>query len=126
MRVFFILFAVCCATARVQAALLFYDGFEYTAGQPLAPTNDTTATPNPGQLNVAYNVNWRYAGGGAATNAAPTVANNGLVAPVYSNSPGNSALFDTSQIGSARIQVTPVAIGTDTVYWSAVLRVNTI
>jgi hypothetical protein len=37
------------------AALLFYDGFEYTPpGTFLAPVTDTTASPNPGLLNAFF------------------------------------------------------------------------
>ena len=49
---------------------VFYDGFDYTTGVKLAPRNDTIGTPNPGQLNVDYGFNWRYAGAGAAANEA--------------------------------------------------------
>jgi hypothetical protein len=108
----------------VRAALLFYDGFDYTSGQPLAPTNDTTGSPNPGQLNVAYGVNWRYAGAGGGVNAAPSVGSGTLSYPGLQASTGNSAAHDMTQIGSARIQVAPAAISSGTVYWSALLRVN--
>jgi hypothetical protein len=122
-----VLLLACCAPTQAHAALIFYDGFEYTAGQALAPTNDTTGTPNPGQHNTAYNVDWRYAGGGTAgTNDAPTVGSTGLVAPGYPTSPGNSVQFNTSQIGSTRIQISPTAISSGVVYWSGVLRVNSI
>lgn len=114
------------AALPCSAAPLLYDGFDYTAGQFLAPLNDTSGSPNPGQLNVAYGVNWRYAGGGAAANNAPSVANNGLTYAGLMPGVGNSAAYDTTQLGSARIQVTPSAISSGTVFWSGLLRVNII
>ena len=119
--------------ANTGAALLFYDGFNYTLpGTPLAPVTDTTASPNPGFLNSAYGWNWRYAGAGGAANQAPGIASVGLS---YNNvtgysgfqlTAGNSALFDMTQIGSARIQVTPSAISSGTVYWSGLLQVGAV
>jgi hypothetical protein len=116
------------------AAPLFYDGFDYTPpGTFLAPVTDTTASPNPGLLNVASGWNWRYAGAGsAAVNNAPAIAGVGLNfndVTGYSGfqpTPGNSVLFDMTQIGSARIQVTPAAISSGTVYWSGLLQVGNI
>jgi hypothetical protein len=110
--------------ADVHAALLFYDGFNYTAGEKLAPRNDTTGSPNPGQLNVAYSVNWRYTGAGGAVNEAPGVASGTLSYPGLQASTGNSAAHDMTMIGSGRIQVAPAAITSGTVYWSGLLRVN--
>ena len=120
--------------ANAGAALLFYDGFDYTpSGTPLAPVTDTTASPNPGFLNVAYGWNWRYAGAGSPTlNNAPAIASVGLSynnVAGYSGLPsttGNSVLFDMTQIGSARIQVTPAAISSGTVYWSGLLQVGAV
>lgn len=109
-----------------QAQLLFYDGFEYTAGQFLAPRNDTIATPNPGLHNVVYNVDWRYAGAGGLTQNAPSSSLPNLTYTGLQPSAGGSALFDTTQLGSARVQVTSSAIGSGTVYWSALMRVDDI
>jgi len=113
---------------NASAQLLFQDSFNYTASSLLAPENDTTGTPNPGLSNGTYN--WRYAGAGGANNNAPGIASAGLSyddVSGYSGLPfasGNSVLFDATQIGSARIQVTPSAISSGTVYWSALLKVN--
>ena len=113
--------------ANAGASLLFYDGFDYTAGALLAPTNDTIAIPNPGLHNVDYNVDWRYAGAGAAANKAPAIASSGLTYPAPSvPSSGNSVLFDATQIGIARIQINPTAINSGTVYWSGLLQVGTV
>ena len=121
--------------ANAGASLLFYDGFDYTPpGTLLAPLNDTPTTPNPGLLNVAYGWNWRYAGAGGAANQAPGIASGGLNytdvgAAGYSglqSTIGNSVLFDMTQLGSARVQVTPAAISSGTVYYSGLLQVNSI
>jgi hypothetical protein len=112
--------------ASASADLLFYDGFEYTAGELLAPSNDTTGSPNPGQHNVAYNEDWRYAGGGLANQNAPGIASVGLTAPGTLPAVGNSVLFDTTQLGSARIRVSPTSINSGTVYWSGLLQVSSI
>jgi hypothetical protein len=119
--------------ANAGAALLFYDGFDYAPpGTPLAPVTDTTASPNPGFLNTASGWNWRYAGAGGTANQATGIASVGLS---YNNvagysglqaTVGNSALFDTTQIGSARIQAMPTAISSGTVYYSALLQVGSI
>jgi hypothetical protein len=108
------------------AALLFYDGFDYTAGEKLAPRTDTIGTPNPGQLNVDYGVNWRYAGAGGAANEAPGVGSGTLSYPGLQASTGNSVAHDQTMTGSTRVQVAPAAINSGTVYWSALLRVNEI
>ncbi len=114
--------------ASAGADLLFYDGFDYTSGERLAPLNDTTATPNPGQYNVAYNENWRYAGAGGAPNNAPGIASTGLTSPDSSLLPavGNSVLFDPTQLGSARIRISPTALNSGTVYWSGLLQLTSI
>jgi len=120
--------------ANASAALSFYDGFDYTPpGTFLAPVTDTTASPNPGLLNVAYGWNWRYAGAGSPTlNNTPAIASVGLnfndVTGYSGFQPtvGKSVLFDMTQIGSARIQVTPAAISSGTVYWSGLLQVGNI
>jgi len=117
---------LCLSAAPVNAALLFYDGFAYNPGEKLAPRNDSTGTPNPGQLNVDYGVHWRYAGGGATTNEAPGIASGSLSYPGLSPSTGNSVAHDMTQLGSARIQVTPAAVTSGTVFWSGLLRVNDI
>jgi len=109
-----------------HATLSFYDSFDYTTGQLLAPINDTTGTPNPGQLNVAYGWNWRYAGAGAAANKPPGIASGGLSYPGLQPSTGNSVLFDTTQIGTARIQAMPAAISSGTVYWSGLIQVGAV
>lgn len=109
-----------------SATLLFYDGFNYTASQLLAPLNDTTGSPNPGLLNVDYGVNWRYAGAGGGANNAPGIAGSGLNYAGLMPAAGNSVAFDPTQLGSARVQISPGAISTGTVFWSGLLRVNSI
>lgn len=113
------------------AALLFYDGFDYTPpGTLLAPLNDTTATPNPGLLNSAYGWNWRYAGAGGAANKAPAISGVGLNyndVTGYSglqSTAGGSVLFDATQLGSSRIQAMPSAINSGTVYYSCLFKVG--
>ena len=117
---------LCLVCTPANAALLFYDGFDYTAGEKLVPRNDTVGTPNPGQLNVDYSVNWRYAGAGGAANEAPGIGSGTLSYPGLQASTGNSAAHDQTMIGSARVQVAPAAISSGTVYWSGLLRVNDI
>jgi hypothetical protein len=118
-----ILLLICSCALPAQATLLFYDGFNYNAGEFLAPRTDTAANPDPGQHNVEYDVYWRYAGAGGAANNAPGIAGAGLSYPGLQASGGNSVVFDMTQIGSARIQVA-TAFNTGTVYWSGLLRVN--
>ncbi len=119
------LLVLLCVVSPASASLLFYDGFEYAPGEKLAPRDDTAATPNPGQLNVAYNEHWRYVGGGGATNEAPGIASGSLGPIAGMPAPaGNSVGLDQTQIGVARIQVTPTAINTGTVYWSGFLKVD--
>jgi hypothetical protein len=121
MRVILTLLVCCCAT-QAQATLLVYDGFEYNSGDLLAPTNDTVGSPNPGLLNTAYGVNWRYAGAGGASNKAPGIASTGLIYAGLQAGVGNSVTFNSTQIGSARNSFANQTSGT--VYWSALLRVN--
>jgi len=135
MRSLTILFAILCA-APGHAALLLYDGFapvtpdpgtefNYRPGELLAPLDDTSGTPHPGQLVPApYNVNWRYAGGGAAAQKAPGIASGSLNYPGLRHPVGNSVAYDTTQLGSARAGFTSQTSGT--VYWSGLLRVNSI
>ena len=93
------------------ATLLFSDGFDYTSGQLLAPNNDTTGSPNPGLLNIAYSVNWRYAGGGnATTQTPPGIAGNGLSYDGLLASAGNSVTFDSADAGTARRVRGPIPI----------------
>jgi hypothetical protein len=111
------------------ASLIFYDGFDYTAGDAasgpyLAPNNDTSGTPNPGQHNVAYNVDWRYAGPTTGARNAPFISSGSLTVAGMPASVGNSVGLDQTQLGSSRIQVTPAAINTGTVYWSGYLKVD--
>lgn len=120
-----LLLVVCCA-APAQGTLLLYDGFDYTAGEKLAPRNDTTVTPNPGQFNVANSVNWRYAGAGGAANEAPGIASGSLSYPGLLGSTGNSVAHDMTMLGSSRIQMAPSPINSGTVYWSGLLRVDAI
>ena len=116
--------------ANAGATLLLQDGFDYTSSQLLAPVNSSS----PGQLNVAYGYNWYNAGGTSLTlNQAPGIASSGLSynsVAGYSGlqaTTGNSVAFDSTQIGSARIQVTPSAPTAGTsVYWSGLLQVNSI
>jgi hypothetical protein len=109
-----------------QSPLLLYDGFNYTAGELLAPLTDTAAMPMPGQLNVEYNVNWRYAGGGGATNEPPEITEGTLSATGLPPAVGNSALFDHSQLGFTRIEIPNAAASGTRFYWSGLFRVNTL
>jgi hypothetical protein len=117
------LLLICSCALPAQATLLFYDGFNYSAGEFLAPRTDTAGSPDPGQYNAAYDVHWRYTGAGGSANNAPAIAGAGLSYPGLQASGGNSVVFDMTQIGSARIQV-GTAINTGTLYWSGLLRVN--
>jgi hypothetical protein len=102
------------------AALLFYDGFDYTPpGTFLAPVTDTTSSPNPGLLNVASGWNWRYAGAGSPTlNNAPAIASVGLnyndVTGYSGLQPaiGNSVLFDMLRLvrPASRLRLRPSAV----------------
>lgn len=114
------------AAFQVRADLTFYDGFNYTSGNFLAPRTDTTGTPDPGLLNTEYSVNWRYAGAGGVLNNVPTISSAGLTYEGLRPGVGNSALYDMTQIGSTRIQVTPSAFNSGLVYWSGLVRVNNI
>jgi hypothetical protein len=106
--------------------LLLYDGFDYTAGELLAPLTDTTATPMPGQHNVEYGVEWRYTGPGAATNEAPEITSGNLSGAGLPSPTGNSVLFDFSNLGAARIQIPDGPVSGPRYYWSGLFRVNTL
>jgi hypothetical protein len=133
MRSVAILLVLVCAVPA-QGALLLYDGFapvtpdpgtefNYRPGEFLAPRDDTTGSPHPGQLVPApYNVNWRYAGAGGTINNSPSIASGTLMYPGLAAGVGNSVTFDYSNSGTARAQF-PVQT-TGTLYWSAILRVN--
>lgn len=120
-------------TANLHAALLLYDGFDYTAGELLAPTNGS-----PGQFNATVNTNWFYAGAITANNNPPGIGSGSLnysdvSAPGYGglNPPtGNSVLYDTTQLGNARIQVVPSQVPAGaagvTYYYSGLLKVSSI
>lgn len=110
-----------------HGTLLLYDAFDYTAGQLLAPTNGSA-----GQYNAAFNVNWYYAGAATANTDPPGVGSGSLSyadvnAPGYgglSPASGNSVLFNTTQLGAARIQVVPSAASSGTFYYSGLLKVT--
>lgn len=105
-----------------RAELTFYDSFDYTAGELLAPVGNT-----PGQHNVGYNVDWYDAGLTSPTaNQPPGIANTGLSYAGLQASRGNSVLFNATQNGTARIQIAPTAISSGTVYWSGLVRVDSI
>jgi hypothetical protein len=116
-------FLICSLAGPAQAALLFYDGFDYTSGQTMAPTNDTTGSPNPGQHNVAYNVDWRYVGGGAANNESPFVGSGSLSVSGLKDSVGNSVVYDMTDNGIARAEIPGGPFTSGTLYWSGILRV---
>jgi len=104
-----------------RAELTFYDSFDYTAGELLAPVGATA-----GQHNVGYNVDWYDAGLTSPTaNQPPGIANTGLSYPGLASS-GNSVLFNANQNGTARIQIAPTAITSGRVYWSGLVRVDSI
>lgn len=110
------------------AGLLLYDGFEYTAGQKLAEWGDASGSPTD-QYNVAYDQYWRYAGlhgkfGGP--NDAPYVASGTLSAAGLPAGAGNSVGFDQTQVGTARIAIPGGPTNSGTVYWSGLLRVNSV
>jgi hypothetical protein len=111
------------------AQLLFQDQFSYTSGQLLAPVG----TPGVGQLNVAYGYNWYDAGLTSPTaNQPPGIASGGLDynnVPGYSGlqaAAGNSVSFNSTQIGTARIQVTATPITSGSLFYSGLLQVNSV
>lgn len=112
---------------NAQATQLLYDAFNYAAGELLAPTNGS-----PGQYNAAFNVNWYYAGSAAANTEPPGVGSGSLSyadvnAPGYGGlypATGNSVLFNTTQLGAARIQVVPSTASSGTFYYSGLLKVT--
>jgi hypothetical protein len=71
-------------------------------------------------------VDWRYAGGGAIGQNAPFISANNLSAAGLPSSVGNGVGFDFSQLGTSRIQISPTALNSGTIYWSALLRVDAI
>jgi hypothetical protein len=100
---------LCCCAGPAQAALLLYDGFEYTVGQELA-----------GQSNVAYGESWATTTTGVTPlSASGNLSVSGMPAPV-----GNMVAFDSNQTGITRINVPGAAITSGTTYWSAFLRVT--
>lgn len=112
---------------NLQGTLLLYDAFDYPAGQLLAPTNVSA-----GQYNAAFDVNWYYAGAATANTEPPGIGSGSLSyadvnAPGYGglNPPaGNSVLFNTTQLGAARIQVVPSTASSGTYYYSGLLKVT--
>jgi len=130
MRRFAILMMCCWASsalAQSPSPLLLYDGFNYTAGELLAPLTDTAAMPMPGQHNVEYNVDWRYTGPGVVgTNEPPGITAGSLTATGLPASAGNSVMFDTSQLGAARVAIPDGPASGPRYYWSGLFRVNTL
>jgi len=126
----FAILLMCCwaspALAQSPSPLLLYDGFNYTAGELLAPLTDTAAMPMPGQHNVEYNVDWRYTGPGGATNEPPEITSGSLSGSGLPASTGNSVLFDFSNLGAARIQIPDGPVSGPRYYWSGLFRVNTL
>lgn len=114
---------------NLQATLLLYDAFDYTAGELLAPTDGS-----PGQFNPSVNTNWYYAGSGTGNTKPPGVGSGSLSyadvnAPGYGGlqpATGNSVLFDTTQLGAARIQVVPSSPTSGTYYYSGLLKVTSV
>lgn len=112
---------------NARATLLLYDAFNYTAGQLLAPTNGTA-----GQFNADFNVNWYYAGAATANTDPPGIGSGSLsyadvAAPGYAGllpPVGNSVLFNTTQLGAARIQVVSSSPTSGTYYYSGLLKVT--
>lgn len=116
---------------NANADLLLYDGFDYPSGQLLAPTDGSA-----GQFNSVANNNWYYAGNVSANQNPPGIASSGLhysdvSAPGYSGlaDKGNSILYDNSQSGTARIQLTTDKITASTTegmtyFYSGLVRVN--
>ncbi len=119
------------AARCLPAQLLLYDGFNYTPGELLAPTTDVPGSPNPGQLNVDYGLNWRYAGAGGTNTNPPSITSGNLSYTGLPASTGNSVAYDTSQIGSSRIAIpggpyTGTADASATIYWSGLLDVTSV
>jgi hypothetical protein len=118
---------ICCSANYAWADLpLLYDGFDYGEGLRLAPSDDTTAVPT-GQLNVASDKYWHYAGA-ASNNFVPLVeagniydAATGLPAPT-----GNSIFLSSTGANGAsnRIEIPNMPEGEKTVYWSGFFRVD--
>lgn len=115
MRLLTILLALtfCCATPA-KASLLIYDGFDYTAGQPLN-----------GQTNIAYSKTWAHAG---TATAAPTIASGGFTTPgLKLPAPGsNSAAYDFTKSGTGRLDIPGGVINSGTVFWSGILKVTNV
>jgi hypothetical protein len=115
--------------AQSPTPLLLYDGFNYTAGELLAPLTDTAGAPMPGQHNVEYNVDWRYTGPYNATpppDEPPEITAGSLTATGLPASSGNSVLFDFSNLGAARIQIPDGPASGPRYYWSGLFKVNTL
>ena len=128
-----LLFVVCCA-APAQGTLLLYDGFtpvspdtggtyNYRPGEPLAASPDPNAGNPNGQLNVAANLNWRYAGAGTD---APKIGSGSLTVPGLLASQGNSVAFDFTKAGTSRIAIPTGPFTTGTVYWSAAMQLSAV
>ncbi len=114
----------CLSSTPIWAAdLLLYDGFNYSPGQLLVQPTDNGVTPTPGHHNVAYNVDWRYAGTGGTNTNAPGVKSGSLSVTGLPAPTGNSVAFDMTQTGAARIGL-PAAISSGTIYWSAIVQMN--
>jgi hypothetical protein len=115
-----------CLVSPARAGLLFYDGFEYDMGERMAPTSDTSGSPDPGQHNVDHNVDWRYVGGGAANNETPVVGSGSLSVTGLRDSVGNSVAYDMTDNGIARVEIPGDPLTEGTLYWSGILRVTNV
>jgi hypothetical protein len=116
--------SICLTVSPIWAAdLLLYDGFDYTPASLLVETTDKSGDPHPGQHNVAYNADWRYAGTGTTNTNPPGVKSGSLSVTGLPAATGNSVTFDSTQVGAARIAV-PTSVTSGTVYWSAIVQMN--
>lgn len=129
MRKFVLMAVIGLLAAPAWASLIFYDGFDYTAGNAAGgPYLAPKLSSSPGQHNVAYNVDWYYAGAATSGNPnnSPFINSGNLSVAGMPASTGNSVGFDTSQIGTARVQISPAALNSGTIYWSGYLKVDAV
>ena len=116
----------CGMSTSAKAALLLYDGFDYTVGSALGGSG-TTPT---GQTNVAYSATWYGRQTGSTYNETndSTIAAGNLSYGSLATSTGNSLSLGRSAASTAlvsdSIALPGGAITTGTVYYSLLFQVN--